>query len=57
MDNLYIYKTETFEASTNFHVSTMLKKKKKKKQKQKKKKIYQKKINSAPPCLIKQKIK
>ena len=55
MDNLYIYKTEAFEASTNFHVSTMLKKKKK--QNQKKKKIYQKKINSAPPCLIKQKIK
>ena len=35
--SIYIYKTEAFEASTNFHVNKILKKKKKQNQKKKKK--------------------
>ena len=46
---LYIYKTEAFEASTNFHVSTMLKKIIKQKNKKNKTK-KNKKNKQAPPC-------
>ena len=46
---IYIYKTEAFETSTNFHVSTMLKKIiKQKNKKTKPKKI--KKNKQAPLC-------
>ena len=50
--SIYTYKTKTFEVSTNFHVSTILKKKKHKTKKKKRNKSFLKSDALPFPCVM-----